>query len=334
MLLTLTLREVERATPRAAIVRLALGGRRFDYAAGQAVLVGRAGQADRRPYSLATSPSECRERDELELLVGLDTLDQPGPHLGTLTTGMSIDVEGPLGSFTFPSAATEHRFLFVAGGTGIAPLRAMLHEALARPAPTQIALIYSARTPQEFAYGPELRALAASGRLTLWQTVTREAEAHWDGAAGTHRARAPAVDAPRRRDVVFPLRTARVGPSDLAAARAIGNLAGSRARRRMEIECGVRSAECGVKVRMTSFAISPGSAGTRLRSLKSAPQLRLSCSHNVVSSVDHQDLAGDRLARWTEQERRGVGDFGRLHGASHRRFVAIHLQDAREAPDA
>ncbi len=184
MLLTLTLREVERATPRAAMVRLALGGRRFDYAAGQAVLVGRAGQADRRPYSLATSPSECRERDELELLVGLDTLDQPGPHLGTLTTGMSIDVEGPLGSFTFPSAATEHRFLFVAGGTGIAPLRAMLHEALARPAPTQIALIYSARTPQEFAYGPELRALAASGRLTLWQTVTREAEAHWDGAQG------------------------------------------------------------------------------------------------------------------------------------------------------
>ena len=184
MLLTLTLREVERATPRAAIVRLALGGRRFDYAAGQAVLVGRAGQADRRPYSLATSPSECRERDELELLVGLDTLGQPGPHLGTLTTGMSVDVEGPLGSFTFPSAATEHRFLFVAGGTGIAPLRAMLHEALARPAPTQIALIYSARTPQEFAYGPELRALAASGRLTLWQTVTREAEAHWDGAQG------------------------------------------------------------------------------------------------------------------------------------------------------
>ena len=97
---------------------------------------------------------------------------------------MSVDVEGPVGSFTFPPAPAEHRFLFVAGGTGIAPLRAMLHEALARPAPTQISVIYSARTPNEFAYGPELRALAAAGRLSLWQTVTREAEEHWDGAQG------------------------------------------------------------------------------------------------------------------------------------------------------
>jgi len=184
MLLTLTLREVERATPRAAIVRLALGGRQFDYAAGQAVLFGRSGQADRRPYSLATSPAECRDRDELELLVGLDAVGQTGPHLGTLTAGMSVDVEGPVGSFTFPPAPAENRFLFVAGGTGIAPLRAMLHEALARPAPTQISVIYSARTPNEFAYGPELRALAAAGRLSLWQTVTREAEEHWDGAQG------------------------------------------------------------------------------------------------------------------------------------------------------
>jgi len=184
MLLTLTLRDVERATPRAAVVRLALGGRRFDYAAGQAVLVGRSAQPDRRPYSLTTSPAECRDRDELELLVGLDALGQPGPHLGTLTPGMSVDVEGPLGAFTFPAASAEHRFLFVAGGTGIAPLRAMLHEALARPGPTQIGLVYSARTPNEFAYGPELRALAAAGRLSLWQTVTREAEEHWDGAQG------------------------------------------------------------------------------------------------------------------------------------------------------
>jgi ferredoxin-NADP reductase len=184
MLLTLTLREVERATPRAAIVRLALGGRRFDYLAGQAVLVGRTGQNDRRAYSLATSPAECRDRDEIELLVGLDALDQPGPHLGTLSTGMSVDVEGPLGTFTFPPSPAEHRFLFVAGGTGIAPLRAMLHEALARPGPTHIGVVYSARTPQEFAYGPELRALAAAGRLTLWQTVTREVEDHWDGAQG------------------------------------------------------------------------------------------------------------------------------------------------------
>ena len=212
MLLTLTLREVERATPRATIVRLALGGRRFDYAAGQAVLVGRTGQADRRPYSLATSPSECRERDELELLVGLDTLGQPGTHLGPLKTGMSVDVEGPLGTFTFPSAATEHRFLFVAGGTGIAPLRAMLHEALARPAPTQIA----SDLQRADAAGVRVRSRAAGARRVRPRDALADRHPGSGSAlgrrAGTHRARAPAVDAPRRRDVVFHLRAARVGP--------------------------------------------------------------------------------------------------------------------------
>ena len=41
-MLTLTIRDILDATPRARIVRLELAGRQFDYLAGQAVLVGRA----------------------------------------------------------------------------------------------------------------------------------------------------------------------------------------------------------------------------------------------------------------------------------------------------
>ena len=44
-----------------------------------------------------------------------------------------VDVEGPLGSFTFPADPEERRFVFIAGGTGIAPLRAMLRHALDIP---------------------------------------------------------------------------------------------------------------------------------------------------------------------------------------------------------
>jgi nitric oxide dioxygenase len=44
--------------------------------------------------------------------------------------------------------------------------------------------VYSARTADEFAYGGELRALAAAGRMTLWQTVTRDVGENWDGAHG------------------------------------------------------------------------------------------------------------------------------------------------------
>ena len=184
MHLTLPVRDVAAATSRAAIVRLALGPHHLDYRAGQAVLVGRSGQEARKPYSLATAPHESRARSELEILVGLDASGSPGAHLADLAPGVSIDVKGPVGSFEFPDDPRETRFLFVAGGTGIAPLRAMLHEAIARRAGWRLGVLYSARSPDEFAYADELTRLAGRGTITLRQTVTRAEDGRWAGARG------------------------------------------------------------------------------------------------------------------------------------------------------
>jgi len=169
------------ATPRARIVRLELGGALFDYTAGQAVLVG-VPDGPKRPYSVAASPEESRRDGCLELLVGVDANGTPGPHL-PLERGRVVDVNGPLGTFTFPPAPAERQFIFIAGGTGIAPLRAMLHHALVIPH-NQIGLLYSARTPDEFAYENELRALALDGRIELRQTVTRMVDDTWNGPRG------------------------------------------------------------------------------------------------------------------------------------------------------
>jgi len=179
--LTLPIREILRATPRARIVRIDLAGSAFDYLAGQAVLVGATG-GPRRPYSLAAAPEDARRDGCLELLVGVDGNERPGPHL-PLQRGSAVDVEGPLGSFTFPSDPAERRFVFIAGGTGIAPLRAMLHHALAIPH-EQIGLLYSARTPEEFAYEDEFRALARERQIELRQTATRLADEVWNGTRG------------------------------------------------------------------------------------------------------------------------------------------------------
>jgi ferredoxin-NADP reductase len=180
--LTLPIQEVVAATPRACIVRLDLQGQPFKYAAGQAVLVANHGHEQRRPYSLAGSPSDAERDGCLELLVGLKGSHHPGPHL-TLAVGQRVDVEGPVGQFTLPDQARPPHFVFVAGGTGIAPLRAMLHGALEQSGST-IGVLYSARTPGEFAYETELRALAARGRIELLQTVTRGGEDDWPGRRG------------------------------------------------------------------------------------------------------------------------------------------------------
>jgi NAD(P)H-flavin reductase len=182
VILSLRTREVLPATPRARILRLDLAGQSFDYVAGQAVQVATQGHPTRRPYSLAAAPADARRDGCLELLVGVDESGAPGTHL-SLAPGRVIDVEGPLGSFTFPADPVERRFIFIAGGTGIAPLRAMLHHALTVPH-RQIGLFYSARTPDEFAYEDEFQALAREARVELRQTVTRAADEAWTGARG------------------------------------------------------------------------------------------------------------------------------------------------------
>lgn len=182
MLLTLPIREVLTATPRARIARLALGGHAFDYTPGQAAAIASHGQEPRIPYSIAASPEESRRDASLEFLIGVNVEGLVGPQL-TLEAGHMVDVDGPLGTFTFPASPEEGRFVFVAGGTGIAPLRAMLRHALTVPHGT-VGLFYSARTPDEFAYERELRTLAKAGRIELRQTVTREGGGRWDGSRG------------------------------------------------------------------------------------------------------------------------------------------------------
>jgi ferredoxin-NADP reductase len=180
--LTLSIREVLPATPRARIVRLDLHGAEFSYLPGQAVLVAPHGQTPRRPYSIAAAPEDAEHDGLLELLIGVDAAGAAGSL--TLERGTLVDLEGPMGRFTFPSHPQEREFLFIAGGTGIAPLRAMLRHALRMPHEA-IGLLYSARGPGEFAYESELRELARNGRIELRQTVTRETDREgWSGMRG------------------------------------------------------------------------------------------------------------------------------------------------------
>ena len=181
-ILTLPIREVVPSTPRAKVLRVDLDGHAFEYAAGQAVLIASHGHQPRRPYSISASPDEARRWEAIELLIGVDATGSPGTHL-TLEAGALVDVEGPTGTFTFPSNPTEHCFVFIAGGTGIAPLRAMLKQALSIPH-RHIGVFYSARRPDEFAYEHELRSLADAGQIELRQTVTRSTDDEWTGARG------------------------------------------------------------------------------------------------------------------------------------------------------
>ncbi len=182
--LVLRVADIRRETPRAALVSIDLGGASFRFKAGQSVDVGLEGRDLRKPYSIACPPQRVRESGRLELLVSQDARGRFGGHLAGLKRGSRVEVAGPSGRFVLPPGASAHPLIFIAGGVGIAPFRAMIEFLLAEEDRPDITLVYSARTPDEFAFAGEFRRLARQGRVRLRQTVTRGAGPSWNGRRG------------------------------------------------------------------------------------------------------------------------------------------------------
>jgi NAD(P)H-flavin reductase len=181
---TVPLLDVAIATPRSRVLAIDIREAAFDYLPGQALLIGEHGQDERRPYSIASSPERSSETGTLELLIALEANGDFGPHLPSPRAGTLVDLVGPLGTFVFPTQLPHRHLLFVAGGTGIAPLRSMVDHALRIHAPQQVSVLYSARRRDEFAFIDEFREHAAAGRLELHQTVTRDEDETWAGGRG------------------------------------------------------------------------------------------------------------------------------------------------------
>jgi NAD(P)H-flavin reductase len=179
--LTVPLVDIVALTPRTRLLTLDLGSQRFPFAAGQAVMLAPEGQRDPKPYSIASSPERAASTRQLELLIAIDAAGSP--DLQWAERGAQVDLEGPLGTFVLPEHIDAPRLLFVAGGTGIAPLRSMIDEVLLKDAAREVALLYSARRADEFAFIDEFRAYATAGRLRLHQTVTRD-DSSWRGRRG------------------------------------------------------------------------------------------------------------------------------------------------------
>lgn len=176
-------RAVERITPRALRVALDSRGARFTFRAGQAVWLGRRDQEARKPYSIASAPSDHRDHGLIEFLVGLDEDGGAGGHLAHLEQGTLVEVTGPLGGIELPLPGDAGEVLLVAGGTGVAPLRSIWRELLAQSAASAIAVVYSARRAEDFAFGDELRRLHDEGRARVAMTITRD-DPSWLGLRG------------------------------------------------------------------------------------------------------------------------------------------------------
>ena len=154
------------------------GAHGVEFAPGQVALL-QAGDLRPAYFAFAGAP----EDPELEFLVKR-TQDPAAQALYAMGPGDRVRLAGVVGR---GFALDEHRgsdLVFVAMGTGVAPLRSALRHALGRQKDFgQIVVLYGARTPEHFCYADEMEAWEDSG-VELRRVISRPDGHDWSGPTG------------------------------------------------------------------------------------------------------------------------------------------------------
>ena len=119
------------------------------------------------PFSISSAPNGVWLRITIKELGDWSTAIRHMP------IGTRVFIEGPYGVMT-GARRTQHKVLFIAGGIGITPLRALLEALPGRPG--DMTLLYRVRDPAEIVFRNELEELArARGARILYVTGRRDA---------------------------------------------------------------------------------------------------------------------------------------------------------------
>jgi sulfhydrogenase subunit gamma (sulfur reductase) len=148
-----------------------------EYIPGQVGILGVAGE-EPAYFAFASAPDD----PELEVLVKQKI--GASRVLYEMREGDEVKLLG-IGGRGFDLVHHKHRDLvFVAMGTGVAPLRSALRHVLKhREDFGQLVVLYGARTPDDFAYGDEVQSWADRG-VELRQVISRPDGHEWSGPTG------------------------------------------------------------------------------------------------------------------------------------------------------
>ena len=139
------------------------------------------GYQAQRSYSIASAP----ELEWLEITVEVVKDGEVSPYLAEeVRPGDRFEVRGPIGGHFTWSADEGGPLLLVAGGSGLAPLMAMLRHRAARGSDAAVHVLISARSPADALYGAEIARLSPAAGLDVTWTWTRAAPEGWAGPRG------------------------------------------------------------------------------------------------------------------------------------------------------
>ena len=151
---------------------------RFDHPmphrSGQYSVLSVPGVAGKAYLSIA-SPASDQPQMTFLVRLGESPLDQA---LGALEPGALISAESPAGKFV--AASDGDALLFIAGGTGIAPMLAMLLQLVEARDPRPMQLVYGIRNHAELGFESELASLEGAGVVvTIIEAAPIELTSGW-----------------------------------------------------------------------------------------------------------------------------------------------------------
>ncbi len=142
-----------------------------------------------RSYSIASAhAADTPAAGEVELTIEQILEGEVSPYLATrLGVGDRVEVRGPIGRWFVWRPSQSEPIQLVAGGSGIAPIMAMVRASrplVADGALDPMRLLYSTRGPETAIFGAELHALHEAGLVELTMAYTRTAPEGWPRPVG------------------------------------------------------------------------------------------------------------------------------------------------------
>lgn len=143
----------------------------------------------KRAYSIASAPSES---PRFEVAVTRVEGGAGSEFLHSLSEGEVLRAVGPHGLFT-REPTDPAPALFIATGTGVTPLRAMLQAALRGGARVKFALLFGARHEEDVLYESEFAGCLSTGVLTHYEVTLSQPAVSWTGRRGYVQVHLPEV---------------------------------------------------------------------------------------------------------------------------------------------
>ena len=179
--------KIEHLTPKTKVFELKIPDDvNFAYETGQFAMLsiddflGPDGNPIKRPYSIASS---ALQNLHLEFCISWAHEGGFSDRIHNCKEGDFVNVEGPFGQFLLKPSTED--ITFIAAGSGIAPLIAMIRTLFIQNTTHNVWLFFGFRYPEDFIYQKELTELARNRKnFHLITSISTADPVDWNGEKG------------------------------------------------------------------------------------------------------------------------------------------------------